>query len=516
MIDYLHDDSFESESDLDDTQRDKDFSISQEANDDTVDSEEIDSDCDDEAPHWCEFDEDKFVGDPIYEYREFYTPDWLKDKWVKTKATYVLKRNFTKTEWYKFQHKYRLAVYAHIKNGMIAQRRAVFAILWHECDHKDSTIEQKKFYHRFCDSRCHFFKYWQEKKPLEKYEKNSTVGYKDDTGELVKKPWVAGIFAGMDTSYPLAFEQLIDHTEIVANCDLLSRCGTMRTTNANESIHSKIWGPLLKIKHHGVDRVKHGIEQVVMVHNFGHYRGSLLHVLGCMSAAATKALKQADKDAERVSKRVYRRFREGNRRGKTHRPKMNQKLSQDPPENEDPDIQPQSPTHDMDVDGTQPQDETRPPQQSPTPGTSAQHQSPTVQHSIFGTSLYPNTPPSLTPGQYSPLYSPPPFPPSPSPLAPSDKRQGDETPSRSPSFLERSSSLSERSQSLSHLGHPSSSNSQSLLDESSSHTTPAPSCPRKKRKNETDHKTRKSKKVKTKSSQKKHWIQSGVYGQDDD
>ena len=58
----------------------------------------------------------------------------------------------------------------------------------------------------------------------------------------------------------------------------MKRCTKKYTQNGNESIHSKLWRIALKFKSHGTKRYNFACQMVMMIHNFGHEKASLLNV----------------------------------------------------------------------------------------------------------------------------------------------------------------------------------------------------------------------------------------------
>ena len=428
-----------------------------------------------------------------------------------------------------------MAVYSHIKDGPVAQQRAVISVLFHESDHKDSTVEQKKYYHRYCDSACDFYRHWKAKLPLEDFKKNTTQAYKDDSGISKEVPWEAGIFAGLDYCYPLAYKQLLDHMGMLANLELLSRCGTLRTSNANESIHSKFFKCIDKDKDYGVPRFEFIAEQIALRHNFGYYKSSMLHVFGTMGKRAKVVLQQCDRDAARVSKRVYASIR--THRGKTHRAKVKHQYK---PQEKAPCMD-NTARHSDDPDEPQ-----CPPQENSTPMDVDDYPSPPelVHHSNISRNSRDSysTPPYLsqeTGAPFPPLYTPPPYPPSPSPprteirephTLPSHHSSSDEGQQTGPPFSPYCTPPP-------FLPSPSPPRS-AFREQPRHHSDPdeGPSCPPKKRKNPKkkpkkaprsacreshippryDYSSDEGSSCAPKKRFKKLWIQSGAYGQDDD
>ena len=94
----------------------------------------------------------------------------------------------------------------------------------------------------------------------------------------MRNTWKNGHFAGMDSLFPQAFAELEYHFNYLGSESLMSRCMRQRTTNMNESLHQKLALILHKCKSHTTDRVNFGANSVLMSHNFGHNRGSLLNI----------------------------------------------------------------------------------------------------------------------------------------------------------------------------------------------------------------------------------------------
>ena len=75
------------------------------------------------------------------------------------------------------------------------------------------------------------------------------------------------------------------------------------TTNLNESIHSKLWVLCNKHKNHRLERVRFTTKQVILTHNFGCRRASLLNVLGKMTTSMSHDLDILDSESVRVASR---------------------------------------------------------------------------------------------------------------------------------------------------------------------------------------------------------------------
>ena len=119
------------------------------------------------------------------------------------------------------------------------------------------------------------------------------------------KPWTGGYYARLDLDYPDAFKDVQDIFENIGCITLMKRCAKKVTQNLNESLHSKLWRRVLKFKKHGKKRYKFACFMTVLVHNFGHEKGSLLHCLESMTKPAELELRQKDRDSIRVAARQH-------------------------------------------------------------------------------------------------------------------------------------------------------------------------------------------------------------------
>ena len=81
-----------------------------------------------------------------------------------------------------------------------------------------------------------------------------------------------------------------------------------------------------KLKKHGIARYTFCAKHVVIVHNFGHYAGSLHHVIGSMTKTMENTLKHDDIVSQRVSERKHE-LKKGGK--KTHRIKKTAKSKND-------------------------------------------------------------------------------------------------------------------------------------------------------------------------------------------
>ena len=242
------------------------------------------------------------ISDTIYKHIVWdnIKPKWLVKKFskkTKYRASIVLADSLVDLE-----KLYRLAVYQHYKDGWMAQRRAVFSILFHELDYNGTTTRQKAYYHRFCREGCDFYNHTVIKKLDPNTFVKSTT--KKDYHKIVK-PWEGGLLAGLDTEEPLCFKHLCGVFHTIAKKELMMRCKTLRTQNANESLHSRIFNIIHKMKFHGASRFQFGCQQVLLNHNFGLFNSSFLHCIGMMGESAKKDLAVLDTDSKRQSMRVW-------------------------------------------------------------------------------------------------------------------------------------------------------------------------------------------------------------------
>ena len=211
-----------------------------------------------------------------------------------------VKKYFNDDTCFDISQLYRRAIYDNCAAGPEAQSVAVKSVLWHNLDRLDATVDQRKEYHKYCSSTwCHYQQYVAHSPP---------EGYKrlHDRNKAGKEvPWTGGYYAGLDQEYPGAFKDVQDIFDYIGHIDLMKRCAKKVTQNLNESLHSKLWRRVLKYKHHGKKRYKLACFMTVLVHNFGHEKGSLLHCLECMTKPTERDLRQKDRDSIRNAKRQH-------------------------------------------------------------------------------------------------------------------------------------------------------------------------------------------------------------------
>ena len=229
------------------------------------------------------------------------TPEWVVEDIVSTgKKLYVLQNRFDGNLAFRISQLITTAVYDHIDQGTAVQSREVFAILFHQLDHIETTVPQRKHYHRFCGQWCDFVKWTNDGNSPESYAKPDY----NIPGEP-KKAWTRGIFAGIDTLYPLAFRQLVGKFRLFASQDLMARCSISATTNMNESLHSRYHTIVSKHKMHRLPRIKFAAEQVMLTANFGQQKSNLGNVFGTKSAVAEHDLEILQRESHRVSERSH-------------------------------------------------------------------------------------------------------------------------------------------------------------------------------------------------------------------
>ena len=126
---------------------------------------------------------------------------------------------------------------------------------------------------------------------------------KDHQGNQI--PWTGGYYARLDKDYPDAFQGVQAIFDTIGCLTLMKRCSKKVTQNLNESVHSKLWRKVLKFKKHTKPRYKFACVMVVMEHNFGHEKGSLLHCLAAMTKPAQKDLRYKNTESISVAKRQH-------------------------------------------------------------------------------------------------------------------------------------------------------------------------------------------------------------------
>ena len=176
------------------------------------------------------------------------------------------------------------------------QSRQVFALLFHELDHRWTTGPQREHYHRFCGSWCAYRTWIDEGGHPDEYSKETA-----NWVEAGCQKWERGIFAGIDTMYPLAFRELVAKFRILGNQELMQRCSIPVTTNVNESMHARFHLMASKAKHHALDRLMFAGQQVMLNSNFGLQRTNLDCVFGTRSNLAEYDLGISQRQSHRVA-----------------------------------------------------------------------------------------------------------------------------------------------------------------------------------------------------------------------
>ena len=233
----------------------------------------------------------------------------------KSKIIYPLRKLFSWPVCSDLSQRYRLAVYQNMEGGPEAQSTAVKGVLFHEMDYPEASLLERETFHQYCGDWCAYKNWQNQDKPLENFIRETKRDFK---GDEVK--WEGGILANFQNKHADAFEELLVTFEKLGNEELMSRCGKFLTQNINESVHAKMWKHCLKIKKHGIARYRFCAMHVVLVHNFGHYAGSLHHVLGSMTKTMQDTLQHDDIVSQRVCERKHE-LKKGGK--KTHRVKKN-------------------------------------------------------------------------------------------------------------------------------------------------------------------------------------------------
>ena len=65
--------------------------------------------------------------------------------------------------------RYKLAVYQNSKEGPEAQSKAVKAVLFHEQDYPEASVEERQDFHQYCGPWCKFKVWEKQQKPLEDF-----------------------------------------------------------------------------------------------------------------------------------------------------------------------------------------------------------------------------------------------------------------------------------------------------------------------------------------------------------
>ena len=158
---------------------------------------------------------------------------------------------------------------------------AIKAIPLHNMDHKNATLDERKKFHEFC--RSSFCKFLQ----LPEEERKNFTRKKD------------GDFHVFD---PTEQAKIIAEFEKLGSLEKLKKLGLGFNTNTNESVHSKYFQKIMKIRHYSYERLCMVAEHIILTHNFGHLRGSLLNNLG-MNVRERRHLERLDKRTQQKAKK---------------------------------------------------------------------------------------------------------------------------------------------------------------------------------------------------------------------
>ena len=124
------------------------------------------------------------------------------------KSKYIIKHMFTSQICHQVSQLIRKNVYDHV--GIPEKQKSVKAVLYHNLDHPDSTVDEKDHYHQYCGDWCWYKEYLDSGRPLGDYQKTTTKR----NGEIVA--WTGGYYAKMDKEFPDAFEKLVSILSILA------------------------------------------------------------------------------------------------------------------------------------------------------------------------------------------------------------------------------------------------------------------------------------------------------------
>ncbi|KAK3889773.1 hypothetical protein Pcinc_006334 [Petrolisthes cinctipes] len=90
--------------------------------------------------------------------------------------------------------------------------------------------------------------------------------------------------------------------------ELLHKCMASRTQNPNESLHSKLWNCLPKIKFFCLRTCQYSVTNTVLQHNYGYSTASMISDLGLQEGShhTTKFFEEKDKKRKREASRTPR------------------------------------------------------------------------------------------------------------------------------------------------------------------------------------------------------------------
>ena len=98
--------------------------------------------------------------------------------------------------------------------------------------------------------------------------------------------WEAGLYAGIDTLYPVVFEEFVTVVDYIGREELMIRCKYLINSNSNESAHSKLFRICAKNKFIGLARLLFACQHLMLIQNFGYSEGSFLKCLGTHGSIA--------------------------------------------------------------------------------------------------------------------------------------------------------------------------------------------------------------------------------------
>ena len=196
---------------------------------------------------------------------------------------------------------YTMAVYDHIDQGPRMQSQQVFAVLFHELDHKWAEPLQREHYHQYCGKWCRFQEWKSSEKPDDEVYTHDTSNWLHEKD----KPWDRGIFAGIDYLYPEAFRVLVTKFRWFGRLELMGRCSMRITTNMAESMHARLHGIATKSCHRSLKRLRFVGLHTMLASALGHLRANLDGVFGTRSARIVQDLNNKQVESFRVASRKH-------------------------------------------------------------------------------------------------------------------------------------------------------------------------------------------------------------------
>ena len=159
------------------------------------------------------------------------------------------------------------------------------AIPLHYMDHITATVQERRdHYHKHCHkSFCKFHQVSPEEQ--EAFKPTDRKGNPCDNELYVEAMGGEKIMQDI-----IKLFVKLGHTSV------MRRCTRFLNQNVNESIHARLYYIVSKIKHYSRVRLCFAAERVLLVHNHGHFRGSLYHKWDCFSDEEIRILKSQDAD----------------------------------------------------------------------------------------------------------------------------------------------------------------------------------------------------------------------------